>query len=163
MFSLKLGGDENPVRIAANIVSGVSFLGAGAILRDEGRIQGLMTVSTIWLSAALGVGIGGGLFTIVSFASIAVLIVLWFFPPIEIWIDSVRDTRSYEIRCTIKDGTIEEMEKLFRECKLNVLECGRIKIPDGMVCSICASGKPSQHKELIDRLFTHPEIKEFRV
>jgi putative Mg2+ transporter-C (MgtC) family protein len=59
MLSLRLGGSNDPVRIAASIVSGVGFLGAGAILRESGRIIGLTTASTIWLVAALGMGIGG--------------------------------------------------------------------------------------------------------
>ena len=49
----KLGGNEDPVRIAANIVSGVGFLGAGVILRDSGKIIGLTTASIVWLAAGV--------------------------------------------------------------------------------------------------------------
>jgi putative Mg2+ transporter-C (MgtC) family protein len=49
-------------RIAAQIVSGVGFLGAGVILREGGQIRGLTTASTVWLVAALGMGIGMGHF-----------------------------------------------------------------------------------------------------
>ena len=52
MLSSKLAGDRDPTRIAANIVSGVGFLGAGVILRDGGRVVGLTTAATIWLVAA---------------------------------------------------------------------------------------------------------------
>lgn len=54
MLSLELGGARDPVRIAASIVTGIGFIGAGVILRDGGRIVGLTTASTIWISAALG-------------------------------------------------------------------------------------------------------------
>lgn len=54
-FSVKLGGDMEPTRIAASIVTGVGFLGAGAILRGSRHVTGLTTASTIWLAAALGV------------------------------------------------------------------------------------------------------------
>ena len=53
VFSLKLGGEGDAVRIAANVVSGVGFLGAGVILRDGGRIVGLTTASTIWLNVLM--------------------------------------------------------------------------------------------------------------
>ena len=75
MFSLRLGGDKDPVRIAASVVSGVGFLGAGAILRSDGRIVGLTTASTIWLAAALGMGIGGGQYLISGLGAIVVLLV----------------------------------------------------------------------------------------
>ena len=61
VFSSLLAGQENdPARIAANIVTGIGFLGAGAIMRDGGRVAGLTTAATIWLTAALGMGIGSG-------------------------------------------------------------------------------------------------------
>ena len=56
MFSVKLGGPQDPARIAASIVSGVGFLGAGAIMRGPVRVVGLTTASTIWLAAALAWG-----------------------------------------------------------------------------------------------------------
>jgi putative Mg2+ transporter-C (MgtC) family protein len=60
MFSLRLGGATSPVRIVAHMVTGVGFLCAGVILEEGRRIVGLTTASTIWFTAALGMGIGGG-------------------------------------------------------------------------------------------------------
>ncbi len=62
-----IGGEDDPVRVTAAVVTGIGFLGAGAILVDKGRVQGLTTASTIWLTAALGVAVGTG-----AFVSIAV-------------------------------------------------------------------------------------------
>ena len=53
-------GPTNPDRIAANIVTGIGFLGAGVIFRGENRINGITTAATIWAVAAVGMGIGGG-------------------------------------------------------------------------------------------------------
>src|SRR5687767_11344989 len=65
-FSLRFGTSaQDPVRIAAQIVSGVGFLGAGAIVREGKFIKGLTTASTVWFTAALGMGIGGGFFGLV--------------------------------------------------------------------------------------------------
>ncbi len=90
MFSLKLGGDMDPVRIAANIVSGVGFLGAGAIMRAGGRVLGITTASTIWLAAALGMGIGGGYYLLSGAAAGIILIVLWILPALERLIGNTR-------------------------------------------------------------------------
>jgi len=61
------------------------------ILRDAGRIIGLTTASTIWLTAALGMGIGSGHYGFAAAATGIMLIVLWFFPWIEERIDAIRD------------------------------------------------------------------------
>ncbi len=60
LFSVKLGGAGDPARIAANIVSGVGFLGAGAILRSGERVTGLTTAASIWTTAAIGLAAGRG-------------------------------------------------------------------------------------------------------
>ena len=54
------GGSNDPGRIAAQVVTGIGFLGAGAIMREHGTIVGLTTAATIWSTAAIGVMIGSG-------------------------------------------------------------------------------------------------------
>ncbi|MCJ7512079.1 MAG: MgtC/SapB family protein [Anaerolineales bacterium] len=54
ILSSRLAGDNDPTRIAAGIVAGVGFLGAGVILREGGRVVGLTTAAAIWHTTALG-------------------------------------------------------------------------------------------------------------
>jgi putative Mg2+ transporter-C (MgtC) family protein len=54
------GGSNDPGRIAAQVVTGIGFLGAGAIIREHGTIVGLTTAATIWVTAAIGVMVGSG-------------------------------------------------------------------------------------------------------
>ncbi len=68
------GGD--PGRIAAQVVSGIGFLGAGAILRFGGNVKGLTTAASIWIVAALGLVIGGGLYVLAAAATLLVLFTL---------------------------------------------------------------------------------------
>src|SRR5256885_16174148 len=56
-----LGGD--PTRIAAQIISGIGFLGAGAVLHSHGFVLGLTTAATIWVVAGVGMAIGAGFYT----------------------------------------------------------------------------------------------------
>lgn len=63
-------------RIVAGVVTGVGFLGAGAIIRARGEVYGLTTAATIWLASGLGLAIGAGSFVLAIIASIATLIVL---------------------------------------------------------------------------------------
>lgn len=99
MFSLRLGEPaEDAVRIAAGIVSGVGVLGAGVILRHRGEIVGITTAATIWLAAALGMGIGSGSYFTTAVAAGAVVIVPWLLPLLEFRVDRARETHTYAIR-----------------------------------------------------------------
>lgn len=74
-MSAPLGGRE-PARIAAQIVTGVGFLGAGSILRDRYQITGLTTAATIWTVSAIGIVAGAGYVTAALALSVAVFLVL---------------------------------------------------------------------------------------
>ncbi len=59
-FHGQYGGTPNPLQVIAYVVSGVGFLGAGVIMREEGNIRGINTAATLWGSAAIGVAAGTG-------------------------------------------------------------------------------------------------------
>ncbi len=69
-------GIVDPSRVAAQVVSGIGFIGAGAIFRDEDRIRGLTTASDIWVMGAIGLSVGLGYLLLSFFATFLVLIVL---------------------------------------------------------------------------------------
>lgn len=68
------GGD--PTRIAAQVASGIGFLGAGAILRDRFRVTGLTTAASLWVTAAIGVAAGLGAYEVTAITSVIALLVL---------------------------------------------------------------------------------------
>lgn len=75
----------DPSRIAAQVVSGIGFIGAGAILfsRQE-TIRGLTTASSIWVVAAIGLAVGGGLYFAASATTVIALVILWVLNSLEI-------------------------------------------------------------------------------
>ena len=77
------GSRTDPTRIAAQIVTGVGFLGAGAILRQGTEVRGLTTAASIWAVAAMGMVVGLGFIAIAAFATILVLLTLVAIRPIE--------------------------------------------------------------------------------
>src|SRR5205814_5655850 len=70
------GPNIDPARIAAQVASGVGFLGAGAILRQGFGVRGLTTATTLWLAAAIGVASGAGAYPAVAVCTGIVLLVL---------------------------------------------------------------------------------------
>src|SRR2546429_498663 len=69
----RLFGDSASTRIASNIVQGIGFLGAGAILREAGGRVGMTTAATIFMEAAIGMASGGGLFAVATYTTALVL------------------------------------------------------------------------------------------
>lgn len=67
----------DPTRIAAQIVSGIGFIGAGAILHYRGNVKGLTTAASLWAMAAVGMATGAGLYILAVAATAMVLITLW--------------------------------------------------------------------------------------
>lgn len=162
IFSVKLAGDKDPTRIAANIVSGVGFLGAGVILRDGGRVVGLTTAATIWLTAALGMGLGAGQYLLTGTVVVISLVVLWLFPRFEQWIDDAREERTYEVVCNLNAAKLVELEGVFRQCGLQVRNHRQVKSGEAMTCSWQTSGSPQSHEQLMQKLFLDADVKEFR-
>ena len=73
----------DPTRVAAQVVTGIGFLGAGAILRSGTSVRGLTTAAAIWVVAAIGMAAGFGYFILASVTAILVLIFLAFLRPVE--------------------------------------------------------------------------------
>jgi len=70
------GGTVDPTRIIHGVVTGVGFLGAGSILRQEGFVHGLTTAASIWMVAAIGVAVGVHAWTLAISGTVLALIVL---------------------------------------------------------------------------------------
>jgi putative Mg2+ transporter-C (MgtC) family protein len=87
-------------RVAGQIVTGIGFLGGGAIMRNRNTVHGMTTAATIWVNAAIGIAAGAGQASLATFTAGLTLIVLVVLPPIEAyferragWADRHRPTR----------------------------------------------------------------------
>lgn len=77
------GGAGDPARVASQIVTGVGFLGAGAILRDRGSVHGLTTAASLWVTAALGTAVGVGMEVMSLAVTVLVFLLLRFGPRVR--------------------------------------------------------------------------------
>lgn len=67
----------DPSRIAANIVLGIGFIGAGVIMHAKGRVKGITTAAGIWIAAAIGMAVGSHFYTIALFTTLIVVVILF--------------------------------------------------------------------------------------
>lgn len=100
----------DPSRVAAQIISGIGFLGAGAIIQARGKIIGLTTAATIWVVAAIGVTIGSGYPILAMIVTTAILCILKFLQPIYRLIESHKDYLHYHLE-VLSRGPIEKILK----------------------------------------------------
>ena len=77
------GSNVDPTRIAAQIVSGIGFIGAGTILQYRGHIRGLTTAASLWSVAAIGTAAGAGLFVVAITGTVLILVILSLLDQVE--------------------------------------------------------------------------------
>ncbi|MFH1710405.1 MAG: MgtC/SapB family protein [bacterium] len=73
----------DPSRIAASVVTGIGFIGAGTIFQTGGSVRGLTTAASIWVCASIGLAVGVGLYTLATFATILSLLIIQLLQVVE--------------------------------------------------------------------------------
>jgi putative Mg2+ transporter-C (MgtC) family protein len=161
IFSVSMDPGFTRTRVAANIVTGIGFLGAGAIVREHGRIGGLTTAATIWLAAALGMGIGAGELLFVSLSTLIVFVILLVFPRIESRIDRIRESRTYKIVITSRNTKMtEKIYQAISTCALQVLEHHQSKTGETIIGTWRAIGSPENHEKFVGMMMKDNGVKE---
>jgi putative Mg2+ transporter-C (MgtC) family protein len=114
-------------RIASNIVQGVGFLGAGAIIHAKGGVSGLTTAATIWVVASIGIAAGAGHYLLATFATAIILLALFLLGSIETRLGWKRISVSYEIKGESAPKILEELNDLLEDHRVSMqgLQVGR--------------------------------------
>jgi putative Mg2+ transporter-C (MgtC) family protein len=100
---------NDPNRIAAQIVSGIGFLGAGAIIQSKGGVIGLTTAATIWMVAAIGVTVGMGYPFSAAMFTLTVLVVLKVIDPL---LKKIRPEEDFQLILDIKSDVVSIVEDM---------------------------------------------------
>lgn len=162
IFSASMDPGFTRTRVAANIVTGIGFLGAGAIIREHGRVGGLTTAATIWLSAALGMGIGAGELSFVLISTFTILVILLLFPRLELWIDHIRESRTYKIVVSTSNAKgVDKIHEAIETCELKVFEHHQSKIGATIVGTWHTIGSPKNHDKFVSAMLKDKNIEEF--
>ncbi|SPL71684.1 MgtC/SapB family protein [Acinetobacter stercoris] len=159
ILSLKIGV-ENPDRLAANILTGLGFLGAGVIFKDDNRISGITTATTIWMVAALGMAAGAGYIILSLFGTFIVLVVLVLLIYVQDKIETIHQSRNYRIVCDYQQETLDKYEDLFKKYDMRVIRGVQNKTEKQITGRWILIGSAQNHKLLTEYLLCDSEIKE---
>lgn len=140
--------DWDSTRIAAQIVSGVGFLGAGAILRDRGSIYGMTTAATIWAVAAIGMSAGFQQYSLAIIGTLSIFVALLLFDTIERYIGDRRDIQQYHIVTNNTENTFDRIDELFAKAELTTRKRTCYEEDTSLVIHIVAMGSKVNHEKL---------------
>ncbi len=155
--------DNKDFHVLGNIVVGVGFLGAGAIFREGLNVSGLTTAATIWISAAIGMAIGGGQYAFALLALMAVLIILLGFSGLQSLIGNRNAEKYYKIAIKNQPTSFLLVQKFIEECSLNSKQVKLSKIDNNLHYTFIISGGQNKHQQLVLLLSASPEIISFEV
>lgn len=160
ILSIKIGTGSTD-RIASNIVTGIGFLGAGVIFKEENRIKGLTTACVIWIVAAIGMAIGGGYYEQAVGVTIVVLLALVFFPYLERFVERKKTTRDYRIVKKYEHEGLDDYEEYLKTTGLK-LSRGPQEMSNGSIKGMwTAVGSPENHQKFVDEMLKDEKIIEF--
>ncbi len=176
LIGFSTSGDASPSRMAAQVVSGIGFLGAGAILRQGLDVKGMNTAATLWCSAAVGIGCGAGQFALAGIAAGLVVAVNIVIRPLVGAIDRVpRSGAEYERAFRITATGAAASEAALRlllvkriaesEARLQRLDSEDLPCPEGgtprvaLSAHVIAGGAAEERLEaIVGRLSLEPAV-----
>jgi len=160
ILSLRIG-ISNPDRLAANIITGIGFLGAGVIFKDENRIEGITTATTIWAMASLGMCVGSGHIYLAIFGTIVVMGILRLLLPVQNYIENLHKVREYKI-VTESAVDAEICIAFFKQHQLKYVLLGEHKDKDSFSRTWQVRGPLQRHAQLVGRLASNPKIISYQ-
>ena len=138
-------------RIAAQIVTGIGFLGAGAILHSEGAVIGLTSAATVWVVAAIGAAIGAGSYVIALGSTALIMLVLVGLRPVEARLL----TKRRRVHATIRvkpEASYSAVEKIITDRGLHVIGRRSFEHDTDRAFELDLVGSTSQFEGLADKL-----------
>ena len=160
ILSIKIGLTSHD-RIASNIVTGIGFLGAGVIFKEDNQVKGLTTACVIWIVAAIGMAIGSGYMEQAIGVTIVVLASLLVFPFLEDMLERRYTKRVYRIVKRYDGDSLEKYEQHIKTSKLKLIR-GKQELANGIISGTwIAIGSPEKHKTFVDSMLQDKNIIAF--
>ena len=146
--------------VPAQIVAGVGFLGAGAIMREGDRVTGLTTAATIWIVAAIGSAVGFGYFILAATTAALVLFVQLAFTRLDALIDTIRERHTFKVVSKMDGLSIQLIERFFREARIRVINQKLMKRHGSYYSEWYTAGPRPSFEAVTKKMLEHKDIEE---
>ena len=150
------GGD--PGRIAAQIVTGVGFIGAGSILRDGNKISGLTTAAGVWLVAAIGMAIGYGEYIWASACAASILLIQLVLRRTLKLVERIRHYDTFFVTCEPRWSVVDKITKQIEKHHIQLLRSEVTKQKDLFHVSLVATFTGPEFQDITKELLEMPEV-----
>jgi putative Mg2+ transporter-C (MgtC) family protein len=145
-----------------NVITGVGFIGAGVIFKDDIAVTGLTTAAVIWISAAIGMAVGAGDYLLGITSSIVTIIVLTTFHLLENYLDKIHHDRLYAV--VFDDTEYDHLLNLEDRAKAHNLKVRIVRVNkqnDNLHAAVMVTGHKKHINKLSQELLITPHIKSF--
>lgn len=163
ILSIKIAATANigdPARLSAQIVSGIGFLGAGAIIQARFAVHGLTTAATIWTVAAIGIGVGSGYYFTSFLVTILVLIILSLFRYISDMLERQKKMYAYIIRIEDNAALMIEIKKLLMDLNINYIRANLRKYDSSYEMELVFMTSETKNNLFVERVMPIPGVHE---
>lgn len=148
-------------RIAANIITGIGFIGAGVVFKEGFTVTGLTTAASIWVTSALGMAIGSHNYMLAGVGTTLTIIVLFLFEYLQNMIDRLHHTRRYNIIFRRNYIDTQEIKDHLTSLGLKCVTRLETKKDDEIYFSIAVSGKKDKIEAFNNYLLNTEFVKSF--
>lgn len=153
----------DPGRIAAQIVSGVGFLGAGSIIQARGAVHGLTTAATIWVMAGIGLAIGAGFFGAAVATTVLLFVILFLLGWVEQRLEQPRRYVWFHIEARREAGTIDAVNRLAERHDLPLTDVALRREDDRIQMEFSVTCETDVRDALVESLLDLDPVHEVRV
>ena len=112
---------SDPGRIVAQVVSGVGFLGAGAIMKMGVTVKGLTTASSLWTTAIIGIACGSGYYYLAAFTTVLVFVILTIINKVESLFLPAYRTHTLKVSLTDRPGIVNQIREVLSENDVKII------------------------------------------
>ena len=159
IISEHLGADAG--RVAANVVVGIGFVGAGVIFRGDNSVTGITTAATIWVTAGVGMLIGSGYYIAAALAGSTIVAILFLFSYIERGMDRLNQIRNYRLVYKFAFYRTGAVVGVLEKYGLRLRTEHYVKAGDNITGTCRVQGTASQHKAFIAHMLEDVEVQDF--
>ena len=157
------GSIVDPSRMAAQVVTGIGFIGAGAIIRSRGSVHGLTTAATIWVIAGIGLAIGNGYYSAAIISTFVVMIILNLGTRLEKRFKPETDIYRYNIISVNIESVFNAIKNITNIFPFEMEEMKIEKFDNKIKFHTAFKGKSEIQKEFVEKMINSEGIEEINL